>query len=393
MMEFIKQELNRRSVFLDESKLSMDFIPELLIHRDEESKQLACIFKPLLTSRNFISKNVIVIGSNGSGKTALTKSFGHSIEVMAKDFEKKIHYMHINCRLNRSNYIILKSIIRRYSLNLPEKGFSIYELVAMLKKVLDANDMHLILTLDEMSFLDTKHDNLIYMLNRLNEHELEPKSRISVIGIEKNLNFIQHFDLSTLSTFQYNIVPLKTYTTNQVYDILRARATLSLKEDAYTNDVLKFIAEIGSRTADMRYTLEILYKAGKYADHNEYSSITSECIRYAQSSTFDNFDSQSLSVLSPNEKIILLAVCRGLKHASSSNIPVSTLQQEYRVACEEFNVQPVKRSQFYLVLNRLKDLEFISIHNPVSKSKGDQSTVTIEKVPVNLLEREIIKLL
>ena len=393
MMEFIKQELDRKSIFIDEAKLSFDFIPDKLIHRDEEFKLLTQTFLPLIKSTHFSTKNVLITGNNGSGKTALCKRFGHSFEQIAKDFGKNIKYIHINCRLNKSNYIILKKSINYLQHEVPEKGYSLYELVSLLKKILDANNMHIILTLDEINFLNLKDDNLIYMLNRLNDDSMGNDSRISIIGIEKNLTFIQNLDLSTISSFQYNIISLKPYSSEQIFDILQFRAKLSLKGESFSTDILTFISKIAAKNGDMRYALEILYKAAKYADQRNLDNITPECIRYAQGCTFENFDFNTLKILSQNEKIVLSVICRGLLSTKTSTIRLNELKQIYSMVCEEINVVEIKRTHFYVILNRLKDLEYISINQPESKKKGDNSSISIDNIPVQLLENEVLKLL
>jgi archaeal cell division control protein 6 len=391
MLSFIKQELDRKSIFVDESKLGIDFVPDKLIHRDEEIRQLAHIFLPLLKSSYFSSKNAIITGPNGAGKTALSKSFGISIEGIARDFDKNIKYIHINCRLNRSNYIIIKKIISALYSDVPEKGYSIYELISLLKKMLDSRNMHVILTLDEMNFLNLKEDNLIYMLNRLNDDSIDSNSRISIIGIVKNMTFIHDLDLSTISSFQYNIISFAPYTHDQLFDILQTRAKAALQDDAYSDDIIHFISKVAARNGDMRYSLEILYKAGKYADRHGFSKITPECIRYAQDCTRENLDLNSLKTLTQNEKIILLAACRALIASKASTVIVSELKEEYNIICEEFECDLVKRSQFYLILARLKQLEYISITPPTSRKKGDNSSISIDNIPAQLLEAELLK--
>ncbi|MHA1748593.1 MAG: Cdc6/Cdc18 family protein [Promethearchaeota archaeon] len=393
MMNLIKEELNYSSIFIDESKLNLDFIPERLIHRDEEFRLLSRIFIPLLKNDNYIKKNVIITGNNGTGKTALSKRFGISIVEIAQDFGKKIRYIHVNCRLKKTNYNILKSIVKTFRPNFPERGFSLYELITILKKILSQNDYYLIIALDELNFLDLKSDNLIYLLNRINDDDIDEQSRISIIGIEKNLNFIKHLDLGTLSSFKYNIISLKPYSKEEIFDILLFRSNLAIKKIAVNDEILHFISTIAAKNGDMRYALEILYKAGKYADKKKIKEITPECIRYARTYTFENFDLESLYHLTLNEKLILLGICRALKRTSLISIDFKQFKQSYNLVCEELGFEPIKKTQLYSLVSRLRFLEFIFVNNPTSKKSGESSTIGIDSIPVEVLEQELLKLL
>ena len=392
MLNLIKEEINRSSIFTDESKFNLNYIPKRLLHREDEFRQLSRLFLPLIKVDSSKSNNIILTGNYGSGKTALSMRFGRSFEEIAKDFKKNVKYIHVNCRLVKSNYAIMKKIIKKFNQNFPEKGFSLYELVNTLKLILEENDLMLILTLDEVNFLDFKNDNLIYILNRINDDDIERDNRISIIGIERNLNFIQNLDLSTLSSFQYNVIKLKPYNEEEIYDILKFRSSIALKKSSYTSEILRYISRVGSKNADMRYSLELLYKSGKYADQKGYQVINAECVRFAQASTFENFEVISLKNLTKNELIILKAVTRSLRREKVSDVDITSIKEMYYVICEELKEDPVKKSQFYLILNNLEKLDLISKTKPFSKKLGQKSKISIDCAPIDFIEDELTKM-
>jgi cell division control protein 6 len=392
MLNLLKEEINKATIFTDESKFNLNYIPKRLLHREDEFRQLSRLFLPLIKLDSSKSNNIILIGNYGSGKTALSMRFGRSFEEIASDFEKHVKYIHINCRLVKSNYAIMKKIIKKFNRDFPEKGFSLYELVNTLKLILEENDVILILTLDEVNFLDFKNDNLIYILNRINDDDIKRDNRISIIGIERNLNFIQNLDLSTLSSFQYNLIKLKPYNEEEIYDILKFRASIALKKSSYTAEILRYISRVGSKNADMRYSLELLYKSGKYADQKGYNVINAECVRYAQASTFENFELSSLKNLSRNELIILKAITRSLRREKVSSIDINSIKEMYNVICEELNENHVKKSQFYLIINNLEKLDLISKNKPFSKKLGQKSRISIDCAPIEFIEDEIRKI-
>ena len=79
-INIIEEELGRKSVFMNEEKLSTDYVPPHLIHRDAELRQLAQFFRVLIQAPGSCSKTVSIVGHVGTGKTAIAKRFGDFLE-------------------------------------------------------------------------------------------------------------------------------------------------------------------------------------------------------------------------------------------------------------------------------------------------------------------------
>ena len=63
-------------IFKAEEKLSPDYIPSRLPHRDNELRLLRTFFSGVISGSANISTRVIITGSVGTGKSALVKLFG-----------------------------------------------------------------------------------------------------------------------------------------------------------------------------------------------------------------------------------------------------------------------------------------------------------------------------
>ena len=83
-INYIEEELKKPSIFLNESKLSPDYIPRKLLHREEQFKKLSNIFKTLIEDPGGASKKIIIHGPVGTGKTAVTKRFSSMLMEVAK---------------------------------------------------------------------------------------------------------------------------------------------------------------------------------------------------------------------------------------------------------------------------------------------------------------------
>jgi len=181
----VEEELGRKSVFMNEEKLSTDYVPPHLIHRDAELRQLAQFFRVLIQTPGSCSKTVSIVGHVGTGKTAIAKRFGDFLEESASLRNINLKYIHINCRKQKTSTLILTTIIRNFSPNTPLRGFSTAELLYLLNEVLEKNNVFLLLVLDEADYLLRKNNStdFIYDLIRLNDDKLNAIQRISLIVI------------------------------------------------------------------------------------------------------------------------------------------------------------------------------------------------------------------
>ena len=135
--ELIERELTKPSVFKDESKLFPDYVPVNLVHREEQLRRLASIFKVIIENPGAVSQKAILIGSVGVGKTAVSKRFGALIEEAARKRGVALKYVHINCHRDRTLFLIMKKIAQTILLSLPERGFSAQELFQVVWKALE----------------------------------------------------------------------------------------------------------------------------------------------------------------------------------------------------------------------------------------------------------------
>ena len=89
---------SRRSVFKDEAKLDINYIPQQLPHREKEHRMLMEFFSFLTRFPERMSQRVIITGDVGTGKTVLTQHFGAAITSEANKRAVKLRYVHVNCR-------------------------------------------------------------------------------------------------------------------------------------------------------------------------------------------------------------------------------------------------------------------------------------------------------
>ena len=148
-MEYFEELLKKPSIFKDESKLDINFIPKKLPHRSKELSLLSQLFLALITKPNSVSRKILITGKTGIGKTVTVKSFGDILERISKKRNLKIKFLHVNCRKERTSYKVLNTIIQLLDKKFPKRGYSSQDLLDILIDLLKHQDLHLLIALDE----------------------------------------------------------------------------------------------------------------------------------------------------------------------------------------------------------------------------------------------------
>ena len=289
------------TIFLDEGKLDINFVPEKLVHREKELYLLSQLFLTLITNPNSTSKKVLITGKTGLGKTITVKAFGKILlgerEISLRELsEREIHslrmkrkelkYVHINCRKELTSHKVLIKIVRSLvDDKFPKRGYSPQELLGIIIDDLKKNDYHVLIVLDELCYLISNREDLIYSLTRLNDDSLNNQQRISIIGIVRDISSLDEkfrskifqskiFPIIELS----NVIEFKSYSREDIFDILKYRARVSLIDNAISDDILDRITEFVYKKGDIRIGLKIMWKAAKIAEKKGLKHISVECI-------------------------------------------------------------------------------------------------------------------
>ncbi|MHA1595299.1 MAG: ORC1-type DNA replication protein [Candidatus Baldrarchaeia archaeon] len=394
-LDIIESELQKPSIFKDESKLSIDYVPPKLPHREQEIRKLISIFRAVLENPMSISRKVVITGDIGTGKTAISKFFGEKILEYAKKRGLPLKYIHLNCRKHRSTFVLLNTLIRALSPKFPERGYSHDELLSILRGILAEKNVHVILTLDEIEYLIqfNRQDaqELIYSLTRLYEEEMNAPQRISLILISRSDAFLSAFDESVLSTLQPSKIHLEKYTEEQLFDILKDRRDMAFYERVVPDDILQMIAEIAAPRGDARYAIELLLKAGKYAEQEGKTKVIPEHVRKAKSETHPAVRKEVLRDLSKHEKLLLLALARKLRKSEQVYLTMGELEELYRILCEELGEKARTHTQIWEYVQNLEKFGIISKRLSGRGMRGKTTLISLPEVPAEILERELMR--
>jgi cell division control protein 6 len=394
-LDIIDEELSKPSVFKDEAKLSVDYVPQELPHREGAQRKLAQTFRSLVLHPGESSQRIIITGGVGCGKTAVAKSFGKSFEEFSQNRGVNLHYIHINCRKDKTEFMVLKRIVHHFAPSIPDRGFSPEELFQILIDILSDKEVHLLLTLDELDSLLSRKNGpeFLYKLTRITDEHKKSPQRISLIGILRNLELLKELDQSITSTLQHNVLHFNKYTSNQIFDILKARVKESLYQGVISSDSILLIADIASEWGDARYSIELLWRAGKCADEEGIFKITPEYVRQAKSETHPVVRREVLRDLPKTQKVLLVALARLLKRTGQAYVTTGELEKAFQVSCEEYNIQPRKHTQLWDYMKEIERHDIIETKISSTGQRGKTTLISLPDIKAEVLENETVLLL
>lgn len=382
----------RYSVFQDETKLDINYIPNRLPHRDKEHRLLMEFFSFLTKYPERMAQRVIITGDVGTGKTALCQRFGSDITTEAHKRGVNLRYVHVNCREYRGKIsLIIQHAVSVLRPNFPKRGFSSEEILRTLLQALDEENSYMILALDEFdSIIETEGSDAVYNLTRLQEMRSNLPQRVSIIGIMRDLTPIDRLDTSARSTLQRNLLCLKKYSKEQLVDILNDRVNMAFEPSTVSEDTVSFTADLSrSESGHARFAIELLWRAGKYADAENSGKVTPENVRRAISNILPMIQKSDLANLGLHEQLFLLAAAEFFQETTEAYATLTDIEQAYTVICEEFDTDPVSHTQLWKYVQYLDALGILKTEVSTQGQRGRSTLIYLPSASASELSKEL----
>jgi cell division control protein 6 len=384
------------SVFKNESKLDINYVPLRLPHRQFQLNLLNQFFRFAIENPGKMTQRVLITGNVGTGKTVLSQHFGLDVARDAKERGINLNCVHVNCReCKGSLFMILQRAILNFHPHFPKRGYSAEELLQTLMQILDEQNAYLILVIDELeALIQIGGSDPLYKLTRIQEDRLKAPQRFSLICILREPEYLDRLDHSTRSTLQRNIIRLEEYSASQLQDILKDRVDLAFKYGTVSASTLHFIANLASSEGgDARYGIELLWRAGKYADASGLPEVSPECVRKAVADVYPVVRKGVIFSLSFHEKLFLLGVTRCFKHSEAAYLPMGAAEDAYAVVCEEYDAKKRGHTQLWKYVKKLSVLGIIRTELSSVGQRGKTTYISLPGVPASDLEQELTKIL
>lgn len=373
-------------VIKDSSKLSFDYVPERLVHREKQMDRLRMIFRPVLESGT--SQTALLIGNVGTGKTATSKRFCLDLVQESNASGKAMDFVVVNCRQRNTESSVLLRLVTHFDDRFPDRGFSTAEMLRALHKHLEKNKVHLIVVLDEADVLLRKGaGDLIYHLSRFDEEKVGGRASMSLILISQKY-LLDMLDPASLSTFRRaNAITFDKYSAAELRDIIGDRVPLAFYPGTVPQETIDLIADVSAEWGDARFALEILEKSGMLAEEEGSALVTPENVRTAKAFTYSVVTESKVERLDVQRKLVLLAVARALKEHAYVN--TGDVEKAYRIAAEEFGEKPRGHTQFWAYLQQVANEGLVETKVTGDPSGGRTTSISIPDIPVKVLKDQL----
>ncbi len=375
------------TVIRDPDKLTFDYVPDKLVHREEQMGLLERYFRPLAESGK--SCFAFLTGSVGTGKTATATRFCENMRAHCARSGKPINFIMVNCRNRNTESGVLLELVRYFDRGFPDRGFSPDEMLRNLSRQIQ-NSSSLVIVLDEADMLLRKSGiDLIYQLTRFPE---SPTGRgVSLILISQYPVYGM-MDEASVSTFgRGNNVTFNKYTREELLSIAASRAEEALISGRYTDEALELIADVSSEYGDARMAIEILGTAAAIAEERPEGCVTTEEVREAKANINSVVTESKINDLDINRKLALLAVARAMK--SNLYISMGTAYKTYGIVCEEYNHVARKQTQFWTYIQDLDKQNLLQTVVRNDKDGGRTTHISLPDIPSKVLKKKLEDLL
>src|ERR671933_97995 len=350
--------------------LTIDYVPENLPFRDEESKTIAQALSVVLKGAR--TSNLLLFGKPGTGKTAVVKNVIEHLRKKAEELGIEVTVPLVNAK---TAYKVLYEIAEEIGINkkeesklqVPFTGLSMGEATDRILDFIQKKKLHVVLVIDEIdSLVDKNGDDVLYNFTRANER-ISEGGFISLIGISNSLTFKDKLDPRVRSSLSEEEMVFNPYTVEQLQKILMDRSKLAFHDDAVSEAAINLCAAMaGKENGDARRAIDLLRVAAEIAERERASKVEERHIRLAQEKIEKDTNYEVLKNSTTHTKLVILAIIK------SKNGNTGEVYEIYSSLCKHSEQEPLTQRRITQIISELDQLGLIT-SNVVSQGRYGRS--------------------
>jgi len=352
--------IGSKTLIKNRKTLTIDYVPERLPFRDNESTVIAQTLSVIL--RGGRPSNLLIFGKPGTGKTAVVKNVIERLKNKADNLGMQITVPFMNAKTANTSYKILYEIAEMMGINKEEKklqvhftGLSLGEATDRILEYVRRKNLRVVLVIDEIdSLVDKNGDDILYNFTRANER-ISAEQFISLIGISNSLTFKDKLDPRVRSSLSEEEMVFNPYTIEQLKDILTDRCKLAFTEHAIPIAAINLCAAMAGReTGDERKAIDLLRVAAEIAEREGSSTVNELHIRLAQQKIDRDTNYEILKNSTTHTKILILAII------NSKNGNTGEIYDAYSSLCVRLEQEPLTQRRITQIISELDLLGLVT---------------------------------
>jgi cell division control protein 6 len=365
--QYFNDYMDRAPIFKNKKFLQSNYIPDAILHREEQMKHMARILAPLL--RGDKPSNLFIYGKTGTGKTLTAQHVTKKLLKATEHAEIPVRIIYINCKLRRiadTEYRLIAQLAREMGKEIPPTGLPTEEVYKIFTQALESEKQVVVLILDEIDQLIRKTgDEIIYSLTRMNS-DLE-NTQVSLVGISNDLMFTDHLDPRVKSSLSEEELMFPPYNAIQIQQILRLRADKAFIENSIEEGVIEKCAAFAAREhGDARRALELLRVAGELCERDGKDKLSLEFIDAAENKIEKDRVFDIVATQPKQFQAVLYALLEKSK-SGKGVILTGEIYSYYKNLCSPAGLRPLTQRR---VSDILGELDMLGIINAKITSKG-----------------------
>lgn len=362
------------SLIKNRKTLTIDYVPDKLPFREDESKTIAQVLSVVL--KNGRPSNLLVFGKPGTGKTAVVKNVITRLKNKSIEHGIEITVTIINAKTSNTSYKVLYDIAEGMGINRIDKklkvhftGLSMGEATDRILEYVKKNKLHVVLVIDEIdSLVDKNGDDVLYNFTRANERMLED-GFISLIGISNSLTFKDKLDPRVRSSLSEEEMIFNPYTIMQLKEILNDRSKLAFNDGSIEQATINLCAAMaGKENGDARKAIDLLRVAAELAERERAPRVTENHVREAQEKIEKDTNYEIIRNSTTHTKLIVLSIMKSQTGMTGDVFDI------YLSLCKKIEQDSLTQRRVTQIISELDQLGLIT-SNVVSHGRYGRSQI------------------